>query len=247
MVRGRQLTIVIAVAIVAAIVTYGVQQSRDSVYESEALLAVEAPSALGADSGRPENVVFMARTYATRAHVTPVVDDALERSTLEMSREAIRRDTSARVSNQDATITLRSRATDPEDAQALTSALAAALQDYVRAEQVAVREERLVPLEDRVAEVEQELAVAPAGSPRSIALEREYQALVAERAAIEVAPLDRIVLLSPPELPSAPVSPRPVRDALIAFFLAGALGAEAIIGWRMFRSDRADAVSTAEG
>lgn len=237
-VTRRPVLLVLVVAVLAGVVTFGVQSARDGVYVSQTLLAVDAPSAMTAGGGRPDNVVFVARSYATRADITPVIDDAIERAGVDMSRLAARQATAARVSSQDGTVTIEARATDPDHAEALATALAEALQEYVRDEQLADRDERMAPLENRIAEVESEFVATPADSPRRAALEREYQALVSERAAAQVEPLDRLVLLSPAEVPTTPVSPRPARDAVIAAVLGGALAAEAIIGARMFRDGR---------
>lgn len=236
---ARSVLAIVAAALFAAAAVYVWQSGRDEVYESTTLLAVDAPATLAAAGGRPENIVFLARTTAARARIGPVVEDAVGRSDLDLTPAEARQRLDVTVSNQDATISIRAQGPSGEAAQALASALAAALGDHVRAEQASVREERLSPLVARIEALEGELSELPPDSTQRAAAEREYQALVAERATVQVEPYDRLQVLSPADVPSESVSPRPRRDALIAFIIALVIGIEWLIGSRLYRQHQA--------
>ena len=223
-------------AAVAGVVVWLWQSSQDRVYESTSVLVVEpAPSTLGAAGGRPENVVFLARTYAARASAQPVLAEAITRSGLDVTEEDAAELVSVAVSNQDATITLRARGASPEEARALNLALTDSLVEHVSSEQVALRDDRLEPLREQIDALEARLSGLSPDSAERLAAEQQYQALIGSLAEAEIAPVDSVAVLSPPTEPEAPISPRPLRAALLAFLVAGVIGLQVVVGLRLLR------------
>lgn len=229
-------------AAVAGVIVWLWQSNQERVYESTSVLVVDAaPPTLAAAGGRPENIVFLARTYAARASAQPVLADAVSRSGLSLTEEEAAELVRVTVSNQDATMTLRARGSSPEEARALNVALTESLIEHVTEEQTALRETRLEPLREQVDALEARLPGLSQGSAERLATEQQYQALIASLAEAEIVPVDRVDVLSPATEPESPVSPRPVRAALLAALVAGVIGLQVVVGLRLLRRRDSDA------
>ena len=236
---------VVVAAVVAGGAVYAWQSSQEPVYASTSLLAVDSPSSLAAAGGRPENLVFLAQTYAARTDSRPVVEEAVALSGLPITVEEALQRSDVTVSNLDATITIRTTGPTPEDANALNQALITTLDTHLREEQLLLRTQRLEPLQAEIAELEARFAALPEGSPQREAAEQQYVALVTALAEAEIEPLDRVQVLSPPNASSQPIAPKPVRAAVLAFIIAGAIAAQILVAQQVLRRPKAAALPTA--
>ena len=232
-------------AIIVATIVLVVQSAQPAVYTSTALLSIEpSPSAVTTAGGRPENLVFLARTYATRVQTAPVIADAIKRSDLSLDVERVLQRSTVEVSNADATITITGKGPTAGSAREMTLALVHALRRDVRGDQVALRQSRLAPLNSRINQLERRFATLNPTAPERFAVQQEYQGLVTARAEVALRPLDRLQVLSPPTSSSDPISPRPLRAGLLAFLIAVVIGIEATVAWRMLRRSSRTAVDT---
>jgi hypothetical protein len=211
------------------------QQQQDKVYGASSLLVVQpAPNTLAVAGARPDNLVFLARTYAAHFGTRPTMQTALAKAGLGISTDEGLRRTSVSVSTSDATITLETTGKSKADARALNAALEQTVIDEVRAEQDALRADRLAPLNSEISDLQRQIADAPAGSPERATAQQTYQTLVASRAQTETQPSDRVAVLSPAQAKSGPVAPHPLRNGLLAFLVVAALGAQLVV-WRAVR------------
>lgn len=232
---------ILAVAVLASLAAGAAmvwQSAQPQVFAATSVLAVEAAPATAATAGgRPENIVFLARTYAARATTPAVLSDAIDRAGLRLDVDELRDRMSVEVSNTDATISVTGTATRPRLARRVTGAVATALQQQVRADQQQLRRATVAPLDSRIARLERRFETLAADSPRRFALQHEYQGLIAARAEAKLRPLDRMEELSPPVVANS-VSPAPLRTGALAFLIAAVVGVEAIVAWRMLRRRR---------
>ena len=235
----RQISAIIAIALIAAALVLVWQQAQPAVFSSTALLAMEpSPGTVTTAGGRPENLVFLARTYAARAQTRPVVADAIRRSELSADVDEVLRRASVEVSNADATISITGKGATPRQAHELALALVGALRRDITSDQVALRAARLAPLNRRLRSLERSFATTSPQSPRRFAVQQEYQGLLTARAEAALRPLDRVEVLSPPSSPADPESPRPLRASLLAFLVAAVIGIEASVAVPMLRRRR---------
>ena len=235
----RQISVIIAISMIAAALVLLWQSSQPAVFSSTALLAIEpSPGTVTTAGGRPENLVFLARTYAARAQTRPVIADAIRSSELSTDVAEVERRATVEVSNADATITITGKGATPRQARELAVALVGALRRDISNDQVALRKARLAPLDRRLRSLERSFATTSATSPRRFAVQQEYQGLLTARAEAALRPLDRVQVLSPPGSPTEPESPRPLRAGLLAFLIAAVIAIEASVALRLLRQGR---------
>lgn len=232
-------------ATVAAVVALGAaagvgiwQHGLDKVYSASSLLAVSpAPATVASAGTRPDNAVFLSRSYAAWLDARPALAEAAKRSRLPLTVDQTRRRAAVSVSTTDATITVTATGPSRAAAQALDQALTDTLVMRVRAEQQTLRNDRLAPVTAEIGALQAQIGRTRAGSAERVALEQQFRALLATRAQIAVAPLDQVDVLSPAAAASAPVFPHPTRTALLAFLVAAAVLAQVVV-WRRSRRAR---------
>ena len=237
-IRGQALAVLLG-AVVAAAAVAVVQAAQDEVYEASSLVEVDpAPSTVASAGGRPENIVFLTRTYAARAATRPVADVAVDRAGLSLSVDEALERLTVEVSNADATVSVRTTGPSQQEAEALNTAFVEVLAETVQQEQEDLRGERLAPVQQELISLEKRLPLLAAGSPQRTAAEQQFVALVAARAEAQLQPVDRISVLSPAEARETPVAPRPVRAGLLTLLIALVVGAQVLVGLHYLRRSR---------
>jgi hypothetical protein len=232
----------VAAATVAAILAGAAvgawQESQPKLYGASAQMVVQpAPETLAVAGARPDNLVFLARTYAAHFGTHPTMQSALRRAGLDISVNKGLARTAVSVSNSDATISITTTGRTKADARALNEALTQVVIDEVNTEQNDLRAQRLAPLDQQITEVQSQLGSSGAGSPERASAQQTYQTLVATRAQLLTQPSDRLAVLSPAQAASGPVSPHPARNGVLAFLVVAALAAQLIV-WRATRRRR---------
>lgn len=210
---------ILAGTVLVTAVVVGLRLAEDESYEADARLTMEVP-AVGTQVGKAEDLAFLARTYTARARTVPVLREAALNAGLDLSPGKVRTRTSATVSPDDATIRIIGRGPTGTEAAALATGMAEALATYVDNAEELAREQLLAPLDARLAAVDRTLADSPPGSPAYESAAREYAALRASRTQVELTPTVGLEVLEAADEPSEPVSPRPLRDGLLAFLVA---------------------------
>ncbi|HET9444380.1 MAG TPA: CpsD/CapB family tyrosine-protein kinase, partial [Acidimicrobiales bacterium] len=171
---------------------------------------------------------FLARSYARLALTRPVLAQAVSAGRLTVGpSEAL--DLVAADSTGDGFVHLTAEGGSPSRAEALATAVAAALTGTVEARQQADREAALAPAAVDLAELERQLSareLAPDAPQRQLLLAR-YQELQRAVTDARLAPLDRVRVVSPARAATSPVEPQPPRDGLLTFL--GALVAFAAV------------------
>lgn len=205
---------IIGVAIVLAGVMYARSNSQPREFRAEALL-LATPGQPGAQAGD------LAATYAALAETRPVVARAVEAEGVDAAPSDAR-DRVDVAETGAGFLAVQALGPTPERAETLASALAEGLVAEVTARQQAARAAVTGPLEEEVADVERQIASRDlsADAPVRQALLARYQALVTALTGAQVAPLDRVEVVSPARSSTDPVEPTPPRDALLTFLAA---------------------------
>jgi capsular exopolysaccharide synthesis family protein len=131
---------------------------------------------------------------------------------------------------------------NPRLAAAYANAYARAFEQRVADDQAAQQRSTLAQPLRRVAEIQRVLRTTPANSASATALQAELQTLQARITDETINAPDRIRQLQAALPPTSPASPRPVRDALLAFIVALILGAGVVL----LRSSMADRFVSSE-
>lgn len=219
--RGR---VVLASLLIAAGV-FAWSRSRPPVYRAVALLSVTPGRAPG-ETNVEEHTLFLTRTYAELATTRPVLEEAAMRSRLPISGLAVAERVSAQPSTEVGFIRLSATGSTPPQATRLAQAISSTLVDVVRTRHAHNLEETLAPVDAELAEIEQGLRAAPADSTARLALQARYEALLRATGESRLRPSDQVTVVAEANAGPLPVSPKPTRDALLAFLAALVVNAE---------------------
>ena len=224
----RRWSVLVASVAVAAVV-FGWSYTRPPVYQATALISVTSGRAVSGQSVTEQDSLFLSRNYAELARTRPVLADAAARSKRVLSASDAGKRISSKASGDVGFITLAATGPSPDDATALAQASADALIAAVTGEQARAVRASLAPIDDEISQVGDELAQLPPEAGNRGALVARYQALVQAATERRLAPTDRLVLVSPARGDSAPVSPTPVRDTVLALLVALVVNSELVV------------------
>jgi capsular exopolysaccharide synthesis family protein len=215
-------------AVAAAGAVYLISSSSQDEYESKALGQIVSSGQASGEILSEEQLLSLSNLYDELAKTDTVLGLAHEDPAVKGSASEF--DNSVRVEPEAKVGVLGfvAETTDPETSAEYANAYADAFVRYLEQLQAKQRTTTLGPLLKRIDEISNELAEAPAESPRATGLQLELQALQ-DRVATETAnPGDTMRIVERAVPGSTPVSPRPKRDALLAFLGALVLGALAV-------------------
>lgn len=220
---------VLAASLLVAGLVFGWRASVPESYRAVALLNVTSARALLGDAVTEDDARFIGQSYGTMAETRPVVEDAVDRSGLDISFE--RADRLLSVGDaQPGYVEIAATGPSPSAAEALSQGLADALVSSVIGRQEEQLARQLQPVQDQINTVEAQLALLAANDPRRTALELQYQALLQKATETRLRPVDRVTVVTAARADRAPVEPRPRRDAVLAFFVALVVNAELAVG-----------------
>ena len=220
---------VLAVSLLVAGLVFGWRASVPETYRAVTLLNVTSARSLLGDAVTEQDALFIGQSYGTMAKTRPVVEDAVKRSGLGISFDRADR----RLSVGDAQpgyVEIASTGPSPGAAEALSQGLADALVTSVTGRQEEQLARQLRPVQDQIDSVGVQLSQLGSNDPRRTALELQYQALLQKSTETLLRPVDRVTVITAARADTAPVAPRPKRDALLAFFAALVVNAELAVG-----------------
>jgi capsular exopolysaccharide synthesis family protein len=215
-------------ALVAAVVVYALSASRANEYESTALGQIVSTSQASGEILSEEQLLSLSNVYHELAKTRTVLEVAHEDPTIK-GREG-EFDSSVEVSPESRVGVLSFSATtgDPTESAEFANAYAKAFSEYLGGLQVDQLKEALGPIQQRINEIEAELAELPPGELDRAGLQVELQALQEQIASQTSNPGDSLRIVERAAANTNPVSPKPKRDAVLAFIAALVLGACAI-------------------
>jgi Mrp family chromosome partitioning ATPase len=125
----RKRWLILAVSLVIAGLVFAVSRTRAKVYEATATIDVIPATAIAAESITEERVDLVADRFAAFASATTVLEEAVERSGLDISVSTARARVSADASEDPGFVSVRSEGPSPRAADALATGLVNALID----------------------------------------------------------------------------------------------------------------------
>jgi capsular exopolysaccharide synthesis family protein len=244
---------ILLASVLAAAVVFAFSATRPPTYRASALLAV-TPGVITGGQTQAQVSSYLAQTWARFADTPSVVRKALRDSGITPRpslSEGIERISASQVGELGF---LQVRATGPNrrEALALTRATAQALVDFVAGKANAQLVADLVPIQLQRTQLLQQLEGLPPGDPRRAGVEASIDALNRAEAERRAQPKDDLAIVTGALAGRAPISPQPVRDAVLAFLVALVVFSELTVlrhyvGDRFSRSDDADDVGEVTG
>jgi polysaccharide biosynthesis transport protein len=226
---------VLAASLVVSGIVLAWSLNRPPVYQATALVAwTPSPTEGLSDSG----LDLTMRRYQQLATTRVVLADAVRRSGLPLTvAQARERSQVAEAEGGGSLLALTATGASQDDAQALAQGLARALDAAVDAQQTKALEATLAPLQRQMDEITRELESVPSGSSRERALEARFSALADTSAQVQAQARGYLDIVSPATAEPEPVSPKPVRNTLLALLAALVVNAELAVVLSA-RSDR---------
>lgn len=227
---------IVAAALLIATVVLVLQTLATPVYQTSSTLRVNVPGATGGE--RSETVEFYARTIVGLAETPAYFDLAVARSGLRITAETAEERVEVTETEIPGFLTLTATGPSPDASAALAGAASAALAVSLAEDEVTATENATAALREQIAALEAELAelaALPVGTPERAAAEQRYSSLVEAVTAVTARPAPSL-LLGPPPVPSSdPVSPVPLRDALLALIVGLIVVAQGVVVARAVR------------
>jgi capsular exopolysaccharide synthesis family protein len=215
-------------ALAAAIVVFAISSRESDQYESKALGQIVSTSQAEGEILTEEQLLSLSNLYNELAKTSTVLDLAHEEPAVKGRAGEFNAAVSVHPEARVGVLGFAATTGNPDDSAEFANAYANAFSTYLDDLQVDQRKQSLQPVQHRIDEINIELSGIPSGDPRGAGLEVERQALQ-DRIATEAAnPGDTMRVVEPAVPHGNPVSPQPLRDALLALIGALVLGAAAI-------------------
>jgi capsular exopolysaccharide synthesis family protein len=216
---------VLGMSILVAGLVFGWRSSQPKIFTAAALVNVVPARAQEAKDVTQEDALFASESYAELATTRPLLARTAASLTPPLSVQEIEQ--RVKVATKSAGyIDVSATAPTPTAASALAQALSQGLVDDVASRQAGQTTQLLRPVEAQVTDLEARLTSLPQTDPRRETLRLQYEALVQNAAETQLRPVDRLSVVTPADAPNVPTSPRPTRDAALAFLTALVLNSE---------------------
>jgi capsular exopolysaccharide synthesis family protein len=219
---SKSLLLVFAVA--AAIVVYLVSSSEADQYESKALGQIVSAGQAEGEILTEEQLLSLSNLFSELAKTSSVLELAHEEEAVKGRAGEFNASVGIEPQARVGVLGFTSTTGDPEESAAFANAYANGFAKYLNELQVDQRKTSLVPIQTRINEINAELAELSTASPDYAGLQVELQSLQDQIAAQSANPGDTLRVIEPAVATSTPVSPKPTRNAILAFIGALLLG-----------------------
>lgn len=215
-------------AVAAGVVVYGISSSKSDVYESKALGQIVSSGQASGEILSEEQLLSLSNLYSELAETNTVLDLAHENAAIEDHAAEFDESVSVEPEAKTGVLGFVAETGDAKTSATFSNAYADAFVRYLEELEGEQRSGVVTPLVEKVNEVTAELEAVPAESAEATGLRLELEALQNRVAGETANPGDTMRVIERAIPGSSPVSPRPKRDALLAFIGALVLGALAI-------------------
>ncbi len=209
-------------AVAAAVVVFLISGTREDKYEGRALGQIVSTSQASGEILSEEQLLSISSVYKELADTASVRDIAHEDPKVKGHEQEFDDSVDVEPEEKVGLMLFSALTNDPARSADFANAYANAFTTYLEELQVEQRTETLRPIQARIKEINEELTSV--GGTEAAGLQVELQALQ-DRSATETAtPGDSMRVVEQAVPPSDPATPKPKRDALIAFIIALVLG-----------------------
>ena len=232
--RAQQLRILwnykwwlLAFAISAALVAYLVSNSRDSVYSASALAQIVSSRQAAGEQLSEDELLSLTNVYVELASTDTVSRIAHRDPSVRGQEDEFDASVSVEPQQRVGVLSFNAETGDPETSADWANAYATAFVEYtdrLREDQRALALDRIQARLDEITSELEERGVG-ANDPSVAGLTAELEALQSSAAAETAAPGDAVRVIEQAVPDSNPVSPKPLRDALLALLAALIIGA----------------------
>ena len=174
--------------------------------------------------------LLKARTYAQLATSTPVLQDAIEAADLPMNVNQLRGKLSVGTSSSVPLITITSRGASTTQSIKMNAAVGDALVEKVEADQASALADDLEVINGEIERQQDVVDAAERGSTERSIQANVLGTLLTQRSNLQTEDQDKLEVLGEPFARASRISPKPARDAALAFVLALIVNSELVVG-----------------
>jgi capsular exopolysaccharide synthesis family protein len=217
---------ILLISIGIAVLVFAASTLQSKKYQAKTTLVVTPGGATTGGETLANASAFLAQSYAKYADTPAVVRQAIRTSNLDLTlQEASDRISAGQVGDLGF---VEVRATGPSKAEAerLTRFAGAALISTVQSVQTQRKFADLQPIQSQRQNLNEQLEALPQGSPAAVAIAGQINALNDAEVAVRSRNDDTLGVLAGAVANDSPVSPKPLRDAFLAFLVSLVVVAE---------------------
>lgn len=242
---------ILVVSAVIAIVVLIVSSTQAKKYQAEATVVV-TPGVVTGGQSQVQAAAALAQTYAEYVDTPTVMRNAARASGLDLTISEASDRVSAKQIGDLGFVEIKATGPSRDDAEALGRAVSQALVGTVRAQAQAALYNDLLPIQLQRQQLQAQLDALPFGDSQRGSLQAQIDNLNEAEKDRRAVPADRAGILSGARTGKNPISPRPVRDAILAFVVSLVVVAELTVlahyaGDRFSRSEDTADVSRLTG
>lgn len=228
---------ILLAAVCAAVAAYFWSESQTKTYRADARAQVIAARQAQGEFLDEATIQSFSNLYAELATTPVVLRDARKRTRLNVSQDVFDDKVEVAQAEQAGILEFIGRSSDPKRAAVYANAYIEAFDDYVEGSQADRQTRNIKEVEQRIGEIERRLEDLEARSPEAVTLRSQLTALQQVVADEIIKQGDSVEIIKEAEPPTEAESPKPKRNAALAFLAMLVLGS-ALAYLRMMLADR---------
>lgn len=217
---------ILLISIGIAVLVFAASTVQSKKYRAEELLVVTPGAATSGGETLSQASSFLAQNYARYAKTPTVVREAIRSSGMDLTLDQATDRISATQVGDLGFVEIKATGPSRRDAERLTRFASSALINTVASAQEQQKFADLQPIQNERTRIQQQISALPAGSSEIGALEIQAEALNQAEADVRGRKVDKVAIVSGAIADDSPISPKPLRDALLAFVVSLVVVAE---------------------
>ena len=217
---------ILLISIGIAVLVFAASTVQSKKYQASETLQVTPGPDTSAGETLSAASSYLAQNYAKIAETDTVLRTAIRDSEMDLSLNEAAARVSAKQVGDLGFIEVKATGPSKQDAERLTRFASSALVTTVQAQQTNARFADLSPIQAQRTQLQQQLNDLPLGAPERPGLEGQIDSLNEAEVQVRSRRDNRIGIVSTADPADSPISPKPVRDALLAFVVSLVVVAE---------------------
>ena len=217
---------ILLISVGIAVLVFAASTVQSKKYQAKELLVVTPGGATTGGETLAQASSYLAQNYAKYANTPTVVRNAIKTSEMDLTlAEATDRINASQVGEL-GFVEVKATGPSRDDAERLTRFASSSLINTIQAQQTNAKFADLAPIQASRTQLQQQLNDLPAGATERVGLQSQIQALDDAEVAIRSRRDDKLGIVSGSIASDSPISPKPLRDAILAFVVSLVVVAE---------------------
>ncbi len=217
---------ILLISIGIAILVFAASTVQSAKYQAKELLVVTPGAATSGGETLAQASSFLAQNFAEYAKTPTVVRNAIRTSGMDLTLDEATKRISAAQTGDLGFVQIKATGPNKADAERLTRFASSALIDTISSAQTQERFADLRPIQGQRQLLQQQLADPTTTATDRAAIDGQLDALNSAEAEVRSRKVDKLGVISGAIADDGPISPKPVRDALLAFVVSLVVVAE---------------------